>query len=78
MKIDCTFIYFKPSGKYYCEGRGQFPNTSNTITHKTIWEWNDGKMPGLIGNGNEFVVVVIPDSDCESDYAYPRLIHAVN
>ena len=74
MKVDCTYLYFKPSGKYYAEGIGQFPNTGETINRKVIMDWNDNKMPGIIGEAKEFVIVVIPYYTCESQYAYPRMI----
>lgn len=74
MKIDCKFIYFKPSGKFYTEGIGQFPNTPEQIYRKMIMQWNAGKMPGILGEAKEFVIVVIPDGDCKSDYAFPRMI----
>lgn len=74
MKIDCLFMYFKPSGKYYAEGVGQFPNVSGEIDRQIIKDWNDGRLPGIMGEAKEFVIIVIPQPDCESSVAYPRMI----
>ncbi len=78
MTIDCQYIYFRTSGKFYTEGTGQFPNTpEQPMTREIIKQWNGGKMPGIIGEGKEFVIVVIPKANCSSDYAFPRMIKEI-
>ena len=75
MKIDCQFVYFKPSGKFYASGTGQFPNQyCATMTREIIRQWSAGKMPGLVGEAKEFVIIVLPSDECKSDYAFPRMI----
>lgn len=74
---DTDFHYFKPSGKWYASGEGYWPEFDiSGWCHADIFRANCG-MPGLIGNGEEFTVVVIPRENCEHPRAYPRLIKAV-
>ena len=77
-KSDCTFQYFKPSGKWAYEGRGVFPTGDGyfVVDHDAIHKANNG-MPGITGNGKHMIVVVLPDEDCNSDVAFPRMIKAV-
>ena len=72
---DCTFLYFKPSGKWAYEGRGMFPREP-FFGHDEIYEANSG-MPGITSDGKWFTVVVIPDEDCDAPYAFPRMIKGV-
>lgn len=76
MKPDTTYLYFKPSGKWKYEGRGVFPSTFE-VDRGTIMGANDGKMPGISSNGQDYIIVVLPDDDCSSPYAYPRMLHPV-
>ena len=75
---DCTFLYFKPTGKWKYGGRGTFPDREGyyEITHDLIFEENNG-MPGIISDGKDLTVIVIPDDDCKSRAAFPRMIKAV-
>ena len=73
MSHDCTFLYFKPLGKWKYEGRGIFPRDFE-VNHNTIAAANGGQMPGINSDGKHMTVVVIPDENCEAPYAYPRMI----
>jgi len=75
MDNDCTYLYFKPSGKWAYEGRGVFPDKRGyyEIDHDLIFEFNGG-MPGITGYGKHLTVVVIPDESCQCLGAYPRMI----
>lgn len=75
---DCTFLYFKPTGKWRYDGRGTFPHREGyyEITHDLIFEENNG-MPGISHDGKDLTVIVIPDDDCKSTAAFPRMIKAV-
>lgn len=70
---DTTYLFFKESGKWKYEGRGFFPNTWD-VCRETIMEANGGQMPGISSRGDDYVIVVIPDDDCEAQYCYPRMI----
>ena len=72
---DCTFLYFKPAGKWKYKGRGIFPREP-FFKHDGIYEANNG-MPGITGDGKWLTVVVIPDEDCDAPYAFPRMIKAI-
>jgi hypothetical protein len=55
------YLYFKPSGKWKYDGYGAtIPSDGQRITHDRIREANDGKMPGITGDGKEFTIVIIP------------------
>lgn len=73
-RLDCTYTYFKPSGKWYTTGRGRFPRTDEVNRDTIIAEC--GEMPGLHERtrAGEFVVVVVPDDDCDAPLAYPRVL----
>ena len=84
MKPDCKFYYFKPGGKWKYEGEGVFPTHENIgldpeefleVNHDTIFQAN-GCMPGIVGSGKYFTVVVIPMEHCEARFGYPRMIKA--
>lgn len=68
---DCTFLYFKPSGKWKYGGRGVFPR--GEVTQETIKAENNG-MPGITSDGSGYVLIVIPDENCLASFAYPRLL----
>lgn len=76
---NATFVCFKPSGKYYAEGRGHFPNIF--VEGKFVFDTrerlaaflahNGGAWPGLSGPGESFVRVAFADKDV--DYGWPQL-----
>lgn len=75
-KPNATFNCFKPSGKWYAEGRGFVPDFftkdhafSNQEKLIRVLRANDNKWPGLSGPGNDFVRVVFLDE--EVDYGWP-------
>jgi hypothetical protein len=72
---NCTFLYFKRSGKWYEDGRGMLPS-EHPLERKHIRDLNNG-MPGLSSTANSFIVVVVPDDDCNRPNAYPRLLPAL-
>lgn len=74
---DCTFLYFKTTGKWGYEGRGKFPPSGN-VTRQEIMEANAGTMPGIVSDARDMIVVVIPDNDCTEKYAYPRMLFATH
>lgn len=76
MKLDCSFYYFKPGGKWKYEGRGVFPHTLE-VDREAIRNANGGKMPGISSGGEDYVIVVIPDDDSAAAYAYPRMLRAI-
>lgn len=75
---DCTYLYFKPGGKWKYEGRGRFPRQQQTgwreIDRDEVIRENGG-MPGISSRANDLVVVIIPDEDCDVQTAYPRMLH---
>lgn len=75
---DCTYLYFKPSGKWKYEGRGRFPRPQSVGWHEIdrdeIMRENGG-MPGIVTRASDYVVVVIPDETCDVRSAYPRMLH---
>lgn len=82
---DCMFYYFKPGGKWKYEGEGVFPTYENTntpegswldVNHESIFKAN-GCMPGIVGSGKHYTVIVIPMPHCEAQFGYPRMIKAV-
>lgn len=81
MTDDCTYLYFKPSGKWKYDGRGRFPRNPNPngglydVDRDAIIREN-GSMPGLAQSyrADDLVVVVIPDEDCDCKMAYPRML----
>jgi hypothetical protein len=81
MKANCTFHYFKPRGKWYTTERGVFPpsepHSYNDIRRETIMSANGGKMPGLMTTASNFIVIVIPDDDCDDPQAFPRLLKEI-
>jgi hypothetical protein len=81
MKGNCTFHYFKIGGKWYTSARGLFPpslpDTYNPVTRQSIMAANGGGMPGLSTTGSNFIVIVIPDEDCDDQQAFPRLLKRI-
>ncbi len=77
---DCTYLFFKPSGKWKYEGRGRFPRPQHDGWHEIdraeIMRENGG-MPGIMGDGADYIIVVIPDDDCDVRSAYPRMLRPV-
>lgn len=75
---NCTVYSFKDSGKYYTHGRGVatedlFINTHGARDKRTkLLDLNDGKCPGLSGQGSGFTLVVIPDDDVA--YGFPVML----
>ena len=74
---DCTFLYFKPSGKWKYEGRGRFPRPTadgyHTVNRDEIIREN-GSMPGVSTTADDLIVVVVPDEGCDVRSAYPRML----
>jgi hypothetical protein len=73
------FYYFKPSGKYYAFGLGEWPNNQWQIPYNDgkmwrdkIMEVNDGKMPGMSGRASNYYIT----SRFPEDYphGFPNLI----
>ncbi len=58
--IECDFTYFKPSGKYYTEGKGLCHRYAWRNSRPYLLEINGGCMPGLSGDGSSFIVLVNP------------------
>lgn len=55
------FNYFKTSGKWYTEGKGQIPTEQfRGLSRQDILDANGGEMPGISGDAAEFFVVVVP------------------
>lgn len=78
---DATFYYFKPGGKWKYDGRGVFPKPLNPgvyyeVDRDAIIREN-GSMPGLVegSRASDFVIIVIPDEDCDVRTAFPRMLH---
>lgn len=83
--IDCDFYYFNPSGKWKYHGEGRFPSHELLgiplgkyyyITHDTISQANDNKMPGINSDGKYMMVIIIPRNNCQATYAFPHMIKA--
>lgn len=75
---DCDFYYFKPGGKWKYEGAGFFPKGPPeggyyVVDRKAIYEANNG-MPGIMGDAEDLVVLVLPRDYCQVATAYPRLL----
>ncbi|MBC7149025.1 MAG: hypothetical protein H5U22_06565 [Rhizobium sp.] len=71
---DCTYLYFKPSGKWKYEGRGRFPTADVfSIKREHVIDENSG-MPGISSRGEDYFVIIIPDDGCAHPFAYPRMI----
>lgn len=67
------YYYFRPEGKWKHEGTGKdIPRElwSTKLTHDMIVKLNDS-MPGIAGDGKDFIVVIINNS------GFPRMIPAV-
>lgn len=74
---DCTYQYFKASGKWGYEGRGKFPPQPDgwrEVDRKAIMAANGGGMPGINSEARYMYVVVLPDEDCSASDAYPRFL----
>lgn len=75
---DCTFLYFNPGGKWKYGGRGRFPRPQHDGFHdvdraEIIRE--NGCMPGISGDAQEFVIIMSPDENCNVRSAYPRMLN---
>lgn len=75
MSADCTFLYFKSSGKWKYEGRGVFP-PEPFLGRDDIIRANGGALPGLRKGylADDLIIVVCPDDSCEAQYAFPRIL----
>lgn len=74
---NATFHSFKPSGKWYATGRGVlspevFKVFDRGERRAEITKANQGKYPGLSGEGREFVFVVVADEDIP--FGYPLML----
>ena len=72
--IGATFLIFRPSGKYYTEGRGvinraTFLERDRHHRRLQILSLNGGLCPGLSGTGEDYIWIVTPDEG--SDFGYP-------
>lgn len=79
-KGDCTFLYFKPSGKWKYEGRGRFPRPPipgkyYEVDRTSIYLENGG-FPGINGLADGLTIIVIPDESCDVPTAYPHMLIA--
>lgn len=72
---EAMFYYFKPSGKYYTEGKGKIPLIHATWTREELLVANGFKMPGLSSEGKSFRIIVIPE--IESVYGWPQILEPV-
>ena len=66
------FYYFKPTGKYYTEGKGYIPMFHGTWTREELLLVNNNKMPGLSTKGETFRIVVVPE--IESVFGWPQIL----
>ena len=79
-EFDCTFLYFKSTGKWEYEGRGNFPRPPVAgeyyeVDHDAVYRQNNG-MPGISTDGKYMTVIIIPDQKCTVLTAYPRMLKA--
>ena len=77
-EFDCTFLYFKSTGKWGYEGRGNFPRPPvegeyYDVDHDAVYRQNNG-MPGISSEGKGYTVIIIPDQDCAVSASYPRML----
>ena len=78
---DCTFQYFKATGKWGYEGRGVFPRPPAgggyyEVDRAAIAAANNG-MPGISGDATHMFVIVLPDEDCDVNTAFPRMLKPI-
>lgn len=70
---NASFYYFKPYGKYYCEGRGFLTpavfRDIRTSFRERVMAANKKKWPGMSGDCEWCRIVIIPDS--EVDFGWP-------
>lgn len=74
---DCTYLYFKPGGKWKYDGRGLFPRPQTDGWHEIDRDEiirENGGMPGIVTRASDYVVIVIPDEACDVRSAYPRML----
>lgn len=78
---DCTYLYFNPSGKWKYEGRGRFPRPQidgwHDVNRAEIIRENDG-MPGITSSGEDYVIIIVPDENCNVRSSYPRMLQPTN
>lgn len=72
-----TFYSFKPSGKWYTTGRGRltedvFKVFGTAKRRAAVLKANDGRYPGLSGDGHGFIFMVVADDDCQ--FGYPLML----
>lgn len=72
---EAMFYYFKPSGKYYTEGKGKIPLLHIRWTREDLLSMNKGKMPGLNSEGRAFRIVVVPEP--EAVFGWPQILEPV-
>lgn len=70
---NATFHTFKASGKWKYSGRGHasellFHTYNHIDQRKVILDDNDGCIPGMSGNDNGLIIVVIPDENHTSGW----------
>lgn len=74
---NATFYSFRPSGKYYTDGRGSCPPSVFEVFDDrkgAVLAANGGKWPGLSGPGHDLVCIVILDE--AEDHGFPLLFNA--
>lgn len=72
---EAMFYYFKPSGKWYAEGKGVIPLINSVWTREELLTANGSSMPGLNGEGKGFRIVVIPEP--EAVYGWPQILEPI-
>tara|TARA_R110000851_G_scaffold59347_9_gene137387 strand:- start:4408 stop:4830 length:423 start_codon:yes stop_codon:yes gene_type:complete len=76
--FDCDFYYFKPSGKWYSQGAGNFPKPITeggyyVVDHAAIMRENE-TMPGMMGSCLSYTIIIVPRPHCKVETGYPRLL----
>ena len=67
------YYYFKQKGKFVLDSVGAtIPMDGGSLTHDKLLELNNGRMPGISGDGKHLHVVVIDPT------SYPRFIPPEN
>lgn len=74
---DCLFVYFKTGPtvirKWAYSGRGWFPEAGH-VNKGSIKIANGGAMPGISGEAEGLILVVIPDESRNGPFSFPRMI----
>jgi len=74
---DCTYLFFKSTGKWKYEGRGRFPRPQSAGWHEINRDEiirENGSMPGISSRGSDYIIVIVPDEKCDVPTAYPRML----